>query len=164
MQGLRTDEPDASKANDRIAASLRSVCESAERSGVSLVIEPVNHLQVGFNHTIAEASALAARVGSPSLGFMLDTFHMNIEEPSVVGAIQRYATQARHVHLCETNGGPFGSGGLDFRASLSALEAAGYDRFVSFKVYRGMGWEEAARSSAAFVRSLGYGNFAEPTR
>jgi sugar phosphate isomerase/epimerase len=164
IQGLRTDEPDASKANDRIAASLRSVCESAERCGVSLVIEPVNHLQVGFNHTIAEASALAARVGSPSLGFMLDTFHMNIEEPSVVGAIQRYAPQARHVHLCETNGGPFGSGGLDFRAGLSAFEAAGYDRFVSFKVYRGMGWEEAARSSAAFVRSLGYGNFVEPTR
>ena len=65
MQGLRLDEPDGSKANDRIAEGLRRVSEVAEHCGVSLVIEPVNHLQVGFNHTVAEASAMADRVGSP---------------------------------------------------------------------------------------------------
>jgi 5-keto-L-gluconate epimerase len=164
MQGLRSDEPDGSKANERIAEGLSRVCKSAESQGVSLVIEPVNHLQIGFNHTVAEASALADRVGSPSLGVMLDTFHMNIEECSVVEAIRLYAAQSRHIHLCETNGGPFGSGGLDFPRVLAALDEAGYDRVVSIKVYRGCGWEEAARSSAAFLRGLGYGNFHEPSR
>jgi sugar phosphate isomerase/epimerase len=143
---------------------LRRVCDAAEGQGVSLVIEPVNHLQVGFNHTVAEAAALADRVGSPALGVMLDTFHMNIEEPSVAAAIELYAPRARHVHLCETNGGAFGSGGLDFRGVLSGLEQAGYDRVVSTKVYRRCGWEEAARSSAAFLRGLGYGDFAGPSR
>ena len=132
--------------------------------GVSLVIEPVNHLQVGFNHTVAEASALADRVGSPSLGVMLDTFHMNIEERSVVEAIRLHAARARHVHLCETNGGPFGLGGLEFPRVLAALDEAGYDRVVSIKVYRGCGWEEAARSSAAFLRGLGCGDFVGPSR
>jgi 5-keto-L-gluconate epimerase len=162
MQGLRGDEPDGSKANDWIADGLRRVCTAAEPQGVSLVIEPVNHLQVGFNNTVAEALTLAERVGSPSLGVMLDTFHMNIEERSVVEAIRLHAPRARHVHLCETNGGPFGSGGLDFRRVLSALDEAGYDRVVSIKVYRGCGWEEAARSSAAFLRGLGSGNFVRP--
>jgi sugar phosphate isomerase/epimerase len=164
MQGLRSDEPDGSKASDRIAETLRRACTVAEQQGVSLVIEPVNHLQVGFNNTVAEASALADRVGSPALGVMLDTFHMNIEERSVVDAIRFHAPRARHVHLCETNGGPFGSAGLDFRGILSGLDEAGYDRVVSIKVYRGCGWEEAARSSAAFLRGLGYGNFAGPSR
>ncbi len=164
MQGLRADEPDATKANDRIARGLLKVCQVAEKRGVTLVIEPVNHLQVGFNHTVAEAIALADRVGSPALGVMLDTFHMNIEEHSVVEAIRLHASRARHVHLCETNGGPFGTGGLDFRGVLSALDEAGYDRVVSTKVYRGCGWEEAARSSASFLRGLGYGDFVEASR
>lgn len=164
MQGLRSDEPDGAAANERIAGCLTRVCEAAESRGVSFVIEPVNHLQVGFNHTVAEAAAMADRVGSPSLGFMLDTFHMNIEERSVLGAIQLHAPRARHVHLCETNGGPFGAGGLEFAAVLSGLDAAGYTGVVSIKVYRGCGWDEAARSSAAFLGGLGYGNFAAPSR
>src|SRR5262249_23727364 len=50
MQGLRSDEADETKANERILECLRPVARAAERSG-TLVIEPVNHLQVGFNHT-----------------------------------------------------------------------------------------------------------------
>jgi sugar phosphate isomerase/epimerase len=164
MQGLRADEPDEARANDRIAEALGRVCRVADERGGSLVIEPVNHLQVGFNHTVAEASALVSRVDSPSMGVMLDTFHMNIEERSVVEAIRLHAPSAGHVHLCETNGGPFGGGALDFRRVLSGLDEAGYDRFVSIKVYRGQGWEEAARSSAAFLRGLDPGKFADSAR
>ena len=159
MQGLRTDEPDGEMANDRIAGALGQVCAAAAESKVELALEPVNHLQVGFNHTVAEAISMANRVGSPSMGYMLDTFHMNIEEPSIDGAIRVHSASARHVHLCETNGGRFGGGGLDFRRILSALEEVGYDRFVSLKIYRKLGWEEAARSSAEFLRRLDYGNF-----
>ncbi len=161
MQGLRSDEPDEDRANDRIAEALRRVCLDAAARRVSIVLEPVNHLQVGFNQTVAEASAMADRVGSPAIGFMLDTFHMNIEERSVEGAVRLHAPRARHVHLCETNGGPFGSGGLDFGRVLTALDAAGYDRFLSIKVYRRMGWEEAARSSATTLRGLGWGAFVD---
>jgi len=92
---------------------------------------------------------------------MLDTFHMNIEERAVIESIGLHAERARHVHLCETNGGPFGSGGLDFGGVLEALDEAEYDRYVSIKVYRKCGWEEAARSSAAFLRQFEYGRFAE---
>ncbi len=159
MQGLRADEPDGEKANGRIAGVLSAVSAAAAEGGVELALEPVNHLQVGFNHSLAEAVAMADQVGSPSMGYMLDTFHMNIEEPSIDGAIRLHGGRARHVHLCETNGGPFGGGGLDFPLALSALEGAGYDRFVSVKVYRKAGWEEAARSSAAFLRGLGLGDF-----
>ncbi|HEX8199980.1 MAG TPA: sugar phosphate isomerase/epimerase [Isosphaeraceae bacterium] len=164
MQGLRSDEPDEAIANGRIAAALGRVAGEAERRGVSIAIEPVNHLQVGFNHSAAEAEALAARVGSPALGFMLDTFHMNIEERSIEGAIRRHGPRARHVHLCETNGGPFGSGGLDFARVLSALGEAGYDGAVSVKVYRRAGWEDAARSAAEFLGGLGCGDFRSPAR
>ena len=111
MQGLRSDEPDELKANDRIVGGLCRVCRVAEQLGVSLVIEPVNHLQVGFNHTVAMAAALADRVGSQSLGVMLDTFHMNIEERSVVDGIRHHAprtgtfTSARRTAVCLARAG-----------------------------------------------------------
>jgi 5-keto-L-gluconate epimerase len=162
MQGLRTDEPDPETANDRIAEALDRVGRVAEGRGVSIVLEPVNHLQVGFNNSVDEACALVDRIGSPSMGVMLDTFHMNIEERSVVDVIRSHGPRARHVHLCETNGGPFGTGGLDFRNVLSALGEAGYDRWVSIKVYRGAGWEEAARASATYLHDLGLGDFPCP--
>lgn len=155
MQGLRSDEPDGDVANDRIAAGLTRVAAAAEREGVSIVLEPVNHFQVGFNHTAAAARAIADRVGSPAMSYMLDTIHMNIEERSVVDTIREHGPSIRHFHLCETNGGPFGTGGLDFPGVLAALGGSGYDRFASVKVYRGADFDAAARGSAEFLRGLG---------
>ena len=155
MQGLRSDEPDEAKANDRIAEGLKAVARAAEDLGVDVVIEPVNHLQVGFNNSAEEARAMAGRVGSPALGFMLDTIHMNIEERSVFEAIRAHGPRIRHFHLCETNGGRFGTGGLDFPGVLAALRASGYDRWVSVKVYRRLAWDESARACASFLRGFG---------
>src|SRR5260370_42186999 len=44
MQGLRSDEPDEETANARIADGLRQAARAAEALGVTLALEPVNHL------------------------------------------------------------------------------------------------------------------------
>ena len=156
MQGLRSDEPDETIANTRIAGALKQVAKAAEGKRVPVVIEPVNHQQVGFNNTAAEASAMATRVGSPALGYMLDTIHLNVEERSVPGAIREYGPKARHFHLCESNGGPYGSGGIDFPGVLAALREAKYGHFISVKIYRKVaGWDEAATGAAAYLRKIG---------
>ena len=51
--------------------------------GVEIVIEPVNHLQVGFNNSLAEVQRLIAEIDVPVFKPMLDTIHMNIEETSL---------------------------------------------------------------------------------
>jgi sugar phosphate isomerase/epimerase len=154
MQGLRSDEPDGALAAGRIADCLRRAADRAAIEGVTLVLEPVNHLQVGFHHTAAEAAQLVQRVGSPALGYMLDTIHMHIEERSVDETIRKHGRQIRHFHLCESNGGPFGTGGIDFPQVLTALRTSGYDRYVSVKIYRRLGWEEAARTAAERILPL----------
>jgi sugar phosphate isomerase/epimerase len=152
MQGLRTDEADTTEANQRIAACLRPVAEAAVQHSTVVVLEPVNHLQVGFNHTAAEAAAMVERVGSPGLSYMLDTIHLNIEERSILETIRAHGRRIRHFHLCETNGGLFGTGNLDFPRALQTLDEAGYSHFASVKIYRGADWDEAARSAMAFLR------------
>ncbi len=96
MQGLRSDEPDPTIANDRIVEGLRRVAGTAHDRGIAIVLEPVNHLQVGFNHQSAEVAALVERIGSPAMRYMLDTFHLNIEEHSILevirGMVRGFAT------------------------------------------------------------------------
>jgi sugar phosphate isomerase/epimerase len=153
MQGLRSDEADEAAAQERIAAGLQAIAAAAAKQNATVVLEPVNHLQVGFNHTAAEAVALVQKIGSPSLSYMLDTIHLNIEERSILDAIRLHAARIRHFHLCETNGGPFGSGNLDFSSVLRTLKESGYAHFASVKIYRKCDWQQAAAEAIAFLRS-----------
>jgi sugar phosphate isomerase/epimerase len=151
LQGLRSDESDPNRANRRIADCLREVAAAAEEIEVDLVVEPVNHLQVGFNNSVAEVRELVQTVGSPALRPMVDTVHMNIEETSLVEPILDCGPELRHVHLCESNGSLFGTGHVNFAAVLQALDEIHYDGFASVKVYRGAALEEAAHASIQYL-------------
>lgn len=154
LQGLRSDEADAAVANERIAAGLREVGLAAQDAGVRVVVEPINHLQVGFNNSVGEVCALIERVGVPAVGPMVDTIHLNIEEKSLTQPIFACRGALRHVHLCESNGGVLGSGHIDFKAVLAALDAIGYAGFASVKVYRQARLRQAAPLSLAYLRGL----------
>lgn len=136
LQGLRSDEPDVDVANERIVSGLRHVGGVAQDCGVDIVVEPVNHLQVGFNNSVAEVLELIANIGSPALRPMVDTIHMNIEDRSVTKPILDCGSALRHVHLCESNGAMLGSGHIDFGSVLNALDQIGYEDFASVKIYR----------------------------
>ncbi len=154
LQGLRSDEPDPAIANHRIVSSLLPVGREAEARGIDIVIEPVNHLQVGFNHSVGEVRDLIRAVGSSALRPMVDTIHMHIEETSLIQPIYDCGTDLRHVHLCESHGGLPGTGRIDFAGVLDALERIGYPHFASVKVYRKAGIRNAVEKSVAFFRGL----------
>ena len=136
MQGFPSDEPDRAVGEARIEEGLKQVVEAAERYGTTIAFEPVNHLQAGFHHSLADVMALAGRLGSPRFKPMLDTFHMNIEEKSMIEPIHRAGRDLAQFHLCESNGSFLGSGHFDFKPILAALDTAGYAGYVSVKVYR----------------------------
>ena len=152
LQGLRRDEPNAAVANTRIQEGLCRFADAAEKRQIDIVLEPVNHLQVGFNNSVAEVRAMVTAVNSPRLRPMVDTLHMNIEESSLRRPILDCGKALRQVHLCESNGGAFGSGRVNFVEALAALHEIGYSGFASVKVYRHLDFETAARSSIEYLR------------
>jgi len=154
LQGRASDEPNAELAVARIEDGLRRVAEAAAAAGVDVVIEPVNHLQVGFHNSVAEVRALIGRINSPALRPMVDTIHMNIEEASLTDPVRACGTALRHVHLCESHAGRLGTGRVDFPAVLATLRDIGYRHWCSVKVYRRLGFAEAAKSSIEFLRSV----------
>ena len=126
-------------ANERIVDALRQVGSVAAGSGVDIVVEPVNHLQVGFNNSVSEVRTLIDAVSSPALWPMVDTIHMNIEESSVTQPILDCGDQLRHVHLCDSHGAMLGTGSIDFSLVLDTLDEIGYQKFASVKIYRKVG-------------------------
>jgi sugar phosphate isomerase/epimerase len=62
---------------------------------------------------------------------LLDTFHMNIEEPDPLAAIAAAGERVFHFHVADSNRHPPGGGHLDFGRLLSGLAATGYDAWVS---------------------------------
>lgn len=154
LQGTRRDEPNPEAAAQRIAQCLGELGEAAEKAEVDIVIEPVNHLQVGFHNTVAEVRELIGKIGSPAIKPMVDTIHMNIEEASLTQPIHDCGSSLRHVHLCESNGGQFGTGHVDFASVLKALDQAGYNRFASVKVYRHLPLPQAAKTSLDYLRHV----------
>ena len=154
MQGFLSDEPNRAVGEARIEEGLKSVVEAAEKHGATIAFEPVNHLQAGFHNSLQDVMALAARLGSPRFKPMLDTFHMNIEEKSMIEPIQRAGPELAHFHLCESNGSFLGSGHFDIKSILAALEGAGYAHYASVKIYR-QPWTLAVPATMQFLRGLG---------
>ena len=157
LQGFRSDEPDPDVANERIAAGLAELGAAADEAGVDIVVEPINHLQVGFNNMVGEVRELIAATASNRLRPMVDTIHMNVEEVSLLQPIRDCGSSLRHVHLCESNGAILGTGHIDFAAVLATLDEIGYDGFGSVKVYRKAEVEAAARVSMDYLRAASSG-------
>jgi sugar phosphate isomerase/epimerase len=135
LQGRLKDEPDRRAGSERIVEALREIGEQATQAGVVIAFEPVNHGEVGFHNTIAEASALVRRLNLPGVRLMIDTFHMNIEERDMLGPLAGVADILAHVHLSETNRDVLGAGHWPTKEFLRELDLLGYAGFCSIGVY-----------------------------
>lgn len=114
-----------------LVEALRECCRSAAGAGVKLALEPINRYETALVNTVAQGLDLVAQVGAPNLGLLLDTFHMNIEEPSIEGSIREAGERIFHFHVADSNRWYPGAGHLDFPAILAALAQTGYSGYVS---------------------------------
>jgi D-psicose/D-tagatose/L-ribulose 3-epimerase len=112
------------------ASALRSMRElgpAAGGAGVVLNVEVINRFEQFLLNTCEEALAFVEEVGHPAVGMLLDTFHMNIEEDSIGGAIRRAGKRLRSFHIGETNRKLPGTGRMPWGEIRSALDDIGYD-------------------------------------
>jgi sugar phosphate isomerase/epimerase len=117
--------------------SLRDLLPDTEKYGVGLMIE---NLPGDYN----SASQLGELLDPlPELGLHLDIGHANLQVPSNTTReiLSAYGHRLRHVHLHDNKGGhadlhlPLGSGTVDLHASISALQACGYDGTITLEVF-----------------------------
>ncbi|MGH2403079.1 MAG: 5-keto-L-gluconate epimerase [bacterium] len=139
---------------DRFLQALGPVVEAAGDAGVRLVIEPVNRYETDFLVNVGETLEVIDACGAPHLGVLADTFHMNIEEATIEGALTTAAPRLWHVHVTDSNRHAPGLGHLDFGRLLATLKEIGYPGHLSAEIMPHPDPHEAARLTAQHLRAL----------
>lgn len=119
----------------RCADVHKSAAQYAATAGIKLSVEPVNRFECYFVNTTAQAAELVRAVDEPNYGYLYDTFHANIEEASLPGAIAATSAAINHVHISENHRGIPGSGHIDFAPVFRALRHAGYDGWLTVEAF-----------------------------
>jgi len=123
----------------RSVAGVRQMAAMAANHGVSLGMEVLNRFEGYLLNTAAEAVRFVEEVGATNVGVMLDTFHMNIEEDSLRGAILATGARLSELHIGEPNRRPPGQGRFPWREIGEALHEIGYDGVVVMEPFVRMG-------------------------
>jgi sugar phosphate isomerase/epimerase len=113
---------------------IRTTGDHASTLGVDLSLECWNRYGTYMLNRLEEGARLWHETGLANGGVMADTFHMNIEERSVSGAILAHANLLNHVHLSDSNRLAPGLGHIDFAEVLRALAEVGYKRSLAFEL------------------------------
>jgi D-psicose/D-tagatose/L-ribulose 3-epimerase len=120
---------------DMAVDGLKKAGVLGQKYGITLAIEPLNRFETDLINTAAQARELIDAVDSPAVKVHLDTFHMNIEEESVLDAIRLIGDDLAHVHASESNRGTPGMGLAAWDQLEQGLRQVGYSGAVVIETF-----------------------------
>jgi len=132
----------------RSVESWQRLAPYAAAARVDIGIEPLNRFETYFLNTAADGAAFCEAVGHPAVGLLIDTFHANIEEKSIGGALRSAGRHLKHLHTCENDRGIPGSGHVAWPEFFAAIAELRYDRWMTIESF---GFAAGALSAAAAI-------------
>jgi D-psicose/D-tagatose/L-ribulose 3-epimerase len=128
--------------------NLRKAGQVARDCGVLVGVEPLNRFETDMVNTADQAISLVREVDDANIRISLDTFHCNIEEKDIAGAIRKVGKDLLcHVQGNECDRGTPGTGHLDWRGIQEALDEIGYEGAVVIETF-GAPSAELARAAS----------------
>ncbi|MED4599230.1 sugar phosphate isomerase/epimerase [Paenibacillus validus] len=115
--------------------NLKAAADYAGEKGVKLAIEPLNRFETDLINTVEQGVNLLERVNHSNVGFLLDTFHMNLEEKSIGDAIRAAGKHILNFHSCENDRGIPGTGHIPWEEVSKALQDIQYDGYVVIEAF-----------------------------
>lgn len=113
---------------------IQAVADHAAAQNVQLCIEAWNRYETHFINRIPQAVDLMRDVGRPNVGVMGDTFHMNIDDPDIAGAVRDAGAAMIHIHFADSNRAAPGQGHTNFVPVMQALKDVGYKGHITFEL------------------------------
>ena len=158
MQGVdRTHRIISANEKELFAAKavpiMRLLSRKAADYGIQLVLEPLNRYSTPYCATGKDAIAIIQQVDS--LGVLLDTFHMNIEEDLFKDTVQSSRKFLRHMHFADNNRKMPGFAHIDFSTIVKSLNEIGYNGYISFEPnIADRNYEHATKFGLDFVKRI----------
>jgi len=152
IRGRLEGTPDArSRQREHVIECMRVCARRAAALAVRLLLEPINRYESNLVNRASEGAELLAEVGEPCAGLLLDTFHMNIEEPCIESSLREVSHLLGYVHIADSNRMAPGCGHIDFGAVLATLVEIGFAGPLVAEILPLPDDETAARTAAEFV-------------
>ncbi|MEF3402160.1 sugar phosphate isomerase/epimerase family protein [Agromyces sp. CCNWLW203] len=167
--GIPAGGTDLAGSRERVADALAELAPDAASAGVTLAIEPLHPMYASDRavvSTLKQALDLAEPFDAPTVGVVVDTFHL-WWDPEVFEQIARAGASGRiaSYQVCDW-ATPLpadvllarhypGDGVIDFAAFTAAVEAAGYTGDIEVEIFNEAIWatpwaEVVERTASAF--------------
>ena len=136
------------EAKATLIANLRRATATLP-DGLCLTLEPLNEgaMPGYFMSSFDLAAEVLEAVDAPNLGLQYDSYHAQEMTGDALGTFQAMRPLIRHIQIGDSPGRtPPGTGKVPFPALFEAIDASGYDGWVSAEYTpnghtdRGLGW------------------------
>jgi sugar phosphate isomerase/epimerase len=141
---------------DLFVEVLKPLAEQADKLGVLLLIEPEPGLLIETTDQYVE---IADRLKAPSIGLNFDVGHAYCMGEDLPGQIAKLAPQIRHYHFEDIAATRVhhhmvpGTGAIDFAEVVVAIQATGYDGWLTVELYPSIDDPDGAAKRAHEVLS-----------
>jgi D-psicose/D-tagatose/L-ribulose 3-epimerase len=143
------------EAVKRLTEGLAGLAPHAERSGVTILMEPLAPHLCNVVNSMDEAVAIVKRIASPAVQSMFDTHNTAAETLPLPEVIHKHFSRIRHVHLNELDGKYPGSGNFAFAPILKTLRDLNYQGWLSVEVFDFQpDGETVARNASRYLQRL----------
>lgn len=136
-------------ARGQILDFLGWCTDAHERSGVIVVVEPLNKSESNILNTVGEGAEYVRALNRPGVRNLADTYHMEKDGESL-SAIENSRDVLAHVHTADTGRNAPGTGVYDHAALFRTLARAGYDSRLSVEC----SWNNFEREAEAALVHL----------
>jgi hydroxypyruvate isomerase len=149
LAGIAPADADREKVRQTFIDNVRFAADRLKDTGIALLIEPVNTLDIpGFylNRT-AQAVSVIEEAGSDNVFLQYDIYHMQIMEGDLARTIERTLPKIRHIQLADNPGrNEPGTGEINYGFLFGHLGRIGYGGWIGCE-YKprtsttdGLGW------------------------
>ena len=149
MSGMIAPGADTEDMHRTFVSNLKKVCDRTAKSGLTIVLEPINHRDIPgyFTNTTDQVKQIIEEVGAPHLKLQLDLYHMQVTEGDLQKRMERLFPITAHVQIA---GNPDRNepdiGEVNHLYLLDVLDRLGYQGYVGLE-YKpktttgaGLGW------------------------
>jgi hydroxypyruvate isomerase len=129
----KTPEAPPGKIRETLVANLRYAAEALAQEKITLLIEPLNSVDIPGFHLVTTADTLGLfdEIGHPNLRLQYDVYHMKIMEGNPASALRRHAGRIGHIQIADVPGRHEpGTGTIDFPGLFRAVDQSGYNGWI----------------------------------
>ena len=132
---------------------LRAGADHAGERGIKMLFEPHHRFNTNFVRSTREGLDFLDEMNHEAVGFLIDSFHMNIEDASFSGAIREAGGRIDYFHIADNMRTYPGSGHIPFDEIIGALKEVGYAGYLSAQLAQKPDFETAATKTIEFLRA-----------